>query len=265
MKIEFIDQLLTVLQKFEIDINDVCLATSAVLAINGLRVNKDIEFVLRTNARKILEKRYDGKEFNRYSGVIRLSENMSCLYSPYEMFGISDDELFTDIYSTKYKDLRVINLDIYIAKKKMQNRMKDLADIELVRKSLLYSEKLWNKSDFYLEIAKKNGYIMPSKSKMELFENIMRNDLYIFGTGRIAKNIYNRIFEAHLSESVKGFVVSKKEQDFFCNKKVMEISEVIDTDTIVLLCIELHCQLEVQNELKKYGLTNMVAGYQYWE
>lgn len=266
MLINEIDVLESKLKHYGIEMSAVCLVTSATLSINNIRENNDLEFVLKCSARLLLEKQFEG-QYNKFSGFIRLSESITCVINPYNLFGISDEDLFDNRYSIQHGQYRVVRLELYAAKKMLQNRKKDEIDIKRIK-----ALGFWNTQfDVYvnqlLNVAMKSGYMLPKVSREELWESIKKeNELFIFGTGYMARSLYKRMIRENIDSHVKGFIVSKEqEEDFLLKKKKFLIDKFADKDALVLVAVEFVNMIETTRLLRDNGFTKLIEAYMFWE
>ena len=264
--IKYLDDFKKIISMFGIAHEHVCFVTSVALAVNDIRMNNDLEFVLKPYARKNLEQLCDKAMCNQYSGFIRLNDIMSCVINPYQLFGISDEALFLDEYSTQIGDFRVVNLELYIAKKILQNRKKDEEDIQLVRdtsfSTILFEEKVQK----FIKLAVSKGYKYPIENREDLWNEIMKSDFYIFGTGYAGKNLYKRIKKEGRLKRLKGFIVSKKQKDdVMCDIPIYELNCIQNRKIMLLVAVEFCNMLEVIKTLRQKGFYNLIEAYMFWE
>ena len=267
--IKHLNELEKILLKYQISPKDVCLITSSCLAANKIRDNQDLEFTLRKSARKQLLERYMNElDMNKYSGAIKFSEDIECDINDYIMFGIDDDQLFDDANSIEYGAFRVIKVEIYICQKILQNREKDMKDINLLREKGLWTNEFNEQVNKYLLMAKKNGWCMPEKDRQKLWENIFSSEkeIFIFGTGYIGRRVFNKVKAENLKDKLTGFLVSKRKDNerVLFNKKIYELEEVDKKESIVLVSVKYNDMKEDMEMLKDNGFVNLIQGFQFW-
>lgn len=253
-----------ILNTYGIAMSDVCHVLSTILAVKGIRKNRDIEFVLRKDARKKLIETYSEEGHNPHSGIIKFSNEIQCVLEPYRMFGIDDEMLFDDAYSEEMPDgSRVVKLELYMARKVLQNRQKDEKDIFLVKEKGLWTSLFQKELDRYLAIARERGFSVFEGNKEQKWKEIFENDkIYIFGTGGIAKAFYKRIQNEFLTDKISGFLVSQKgKNDFLNEKKIYELSEVDKKESLILIAVSYPDVPQIKNMLKAEGFLRLEETY----
>ncbi len=236
--LRYIDELEKFLEKYGIAKEDVCLVNSAILAIKNIRENGDLEFALRPTARECLVNK--GEKFyyyNKYSEVIKFSENMDCDHNLYRMFNIYDKDLFQDEYTERYGEYRVICPEILMASKIIWNREKDEMHQKLIKESSLWSKEFEKKVNVYVRVAINNGWPEPIDRDC-LWNHILssKKDVYIFGTGYIGKHVYKRFIRENATEKIQGFLVSTREdgQNMLNDKNIYELSEIDKQNSFIV-------------------------------
>ena len=266
--IRYLDDLKRILLKYKVPDSGVCLVTSAVFAVKGIRNNHDIEFVFKPNVRKDFLKKYEGSGYNSYSGVIKFDDKIQCVLEPYRMFGISDEMLFEDNYSEKIEDFRIIKLELYLARKLLQNRKKDEQDICMVKSRGIWTTDFNDKVNKYLNVARNRGYVLPKVKREEKWKQIFdeNEEIYIFGTGYVGQNIYKKADEENLSDRINGFLVSHRgNSETIFGKKIYEIPEVDKKNSMILIAVE-HCNMvEIKTLLKDEGCQRIEEAYMFWQ
>lgn len=98
------------------------------------------------------------------------------------------------------------------------------------------------------------------------FEELLslNDNIYIYGAGIVGKRLYKVMKTRNSEELVKGFIVSKKnDDDLVCDKKVYELGEVTDKDVKILVAVGDAYQNEILAHLKKNGYHNAINAYVY--
>lgn len=267
--IHYLQELDRILNRYNISKNDVCLITSASLACRGIRSNNDIEFALKSDVREALLKTKEIEfEYNTYSGVIKFTKKIECVFQLYRIFGINDDELFEDDKSEIVQGYRVVRLELYAALKRIQNREKDLKDIKALRETSFWNEKLEKSINKYVGEAIRYGMEIPSVNIQELWESIFATDnsIYVFGMGYIGKNIHRRILRDGFEKKLRGFIVSSNDS---CSEyegiPVFDIESINDKDNcIIIVAVAIQTMVDNMEMLKGRGFTNLISGFQFW-
>lgn len=257
-------ELETILNTYGISLSNACHVLSSVLAVKGLRENHDIEFVLQERAREKLIKNYNGEGYNIHSGIIKFTNEIQCVLEPYRMFEIDDEMLFNDAYSEKMPDgSRVVKLELYMARKVLQNRKKDEKDICLVKERGLWTKAFQEEVDRYLDIARKKGFCVFAGDKEQKWKEIFENDkIFIFGTGGIAKAFYKRVQKEFLTDKISGFLVSQKgKNDFLNEKKIYELNEVDKKDSLILIAVSYPDVPQIKKMLSREGFLRLEETY----
>lgn len=140
MKVKDIEQFRACLKDYNVLPDDVCLCGSVSLAIANIRENGDIDFAMRSEAREVLKTQLH----DDYS-VLRTNELcFDIMTDRYSALGISDDDLFLDVYSFRYEEFRVIRLEVELARKILRDLKKDEIDFNLIFEKKLSNIVDWN-------------------------------------------------------------------------------------------------------------------------
>lgn len=263
--LRYIDELEKILDEYGIAKEDVCLVNSAILAVKNIRENGDLEFALRPSVREcIVNKAEKFYYYNRYSEVIKFSENIDCDYNLYRMFNIYDEDLFKDAYTERYGAYRVIRPEVLMASKIIWNREKDEAHQKIIKESSLWSEDFEKKVNVYVRIAIEKGWPEPVDRDI-LWNDILASekDIYIFGTGYIGRHVYKRFLRERVTDRLRGFLVSVRQdgQYMFLDKSIYELSEVDKQNSLVVVATGIQNLKENVKMLGIEGFCNTVAGY----
>lgn len=129
--IKYLDQLQNVIDKYDISRDDICICGSSILSIFNLKLNNDLDIIIRPQARKILIRKYE-KELNiLLSGAICYNENIQSSLSRYEIVGVSDNEIINSSkYYFLYNGWKCARIELEIAAKIKKKREKDIEDIK---------------------------------------------------------------------------------------------------------------------------------------
>lgn len=130
MNLRFLDELECVLNKYELNKNEICIIGSSVLACYDIRENHDLDFALYPKARARILEKYNGQIEILPSGTINFSENIQSLWGRYKKIGLLDEELFEDTYTTHMAGYRVAKIEVEIAQKMERNFEKDRRDLK---------------------------------------------------------------------------------------------------------------------------------------
>jgi hypothetical protein len=265
--INHLEDLEKLIEKYEISPQDVCLITSCSYAVHGIRKNDDIEFALKPEARKMLLEKYGTElEYNSYSREIRFSEILSCRHNQYIMFDIDDDKLFSDSCSETVQPYKVVNLDIYVAVKILQNSRRDQDDIDLVKTSSFWTPEFESKVKALLSKACANGWeILDTDIKNSWTQLFSQNlPVYIFGTGYVGKNIYKKVKTDEYTDKLAGFLVSEKKNDSLNGVKIFNLVEIKEKKECIVIVAVATKDMKVDMELlRTAGFTNLINGFQY--
>lgn len=119
-----------------INLNDVCIANSAVLEVCGLRVSDDFDVLVSGRLSDVFPREVvpliDGKAEKLYTDWLR-DKNGNIL--------ISDDQLIDDpACHFWYEGMKFVRLDIVYGYKKILSREKDIADMAMIREYIYESD-----------------------------------------------------------------------------------------------------------------------------
>lgn len=101
---------------------------SSVLAVHGIRENKDIDIIVKSCYRR----KYESTD------VVPLSESVEIASVNWakskKREAIADDEVIDNSkYHFVYKGFKFVTLDLLLERKESDSREKDIADVELIR------------------------------------------------------------------------------------------------------------------------------------
>lgn len=145
---------------------------------------------------------------------------------------------------------RIINILRYID-------CQTIYDVELIEEKINRLYGISIKSDggnFILPNIDVREYMSPqiNTSYDELDGFITRNEeIYIYGTGHLASLVWG-VF-GRKTKKIKGFVVSKRTEDYFFGLPVIEISELVEGKSIIVALNKDH-RSQVEDFLKKYNV-----------
>lgn len=265
----YLPELEALLQKYGISSEDVCIVNSFVFAVNQIRENRDIDFVIRSDIReKIVKTENPDFIIHRATGNILFGDRFEAPQGNYAEIGISDDELFTDEYSQKYGKYRVVRLELAIAKKIVRNREKDRRDMKMILNSDIWTEEMEKKVEVYLKKAERLGWKKDSVDAQEQWEEIFHRgeNIYIYGAGDVAKRVYNKVKSEHLTEHLSGFVVTQRGEDDpieIEDKHIFEIDEITNLQSTILVCVKRATINTIKEKLMLRGFLNVVEAYKY--
>lgn len=101
----------------------------------------------------------------------------------------------------------------------------------------------------------------------ELVEILRRDRFWIYGTGFVANIFWQSLIPYDICRNVKGFIVSKKNRDFFSGLNVRGIDEDLNIGND-RVCIAVHesNKNEVVEKLESKGINNYIFIYSYlWD
>jgi len=138
---EYYDELLEVLDKYNIHVSDVCLIGGTALNVRNIRRNRDIDIVIKPSRYTTLLREYGNKINKTDQGDLKFSENIHSKAGVFEVFNIPDENLINNqTYHDILGGVKIATLDLVYAKKmyRLVNhkpfRLKDLYDVYLIRK-----------------------------------------------------------------------------------------------------------------------------------
>ena len=267
MTINLIDELENILIKYGVARSDVCLLSSSVFAVKDLRGNRDIEFAVRPSVRDaLLQRCIDEVAYNEYSEVIMFTTDIHCHKDEFIMFDITDDKLFTDKYSSTYGEYRIVDMDIYLSLKILQNRRKDDFDIEMIKSSDLWTKDREKNLYTYLERAYKNGWDKILLNREEYWRNIFvsKKNIYLFGTGSIGRRVYNHIKQDGFTEKICGFLVSDRNNNpkTYQGKPVYSLAEIDNKEQcFVIVAVLIRDMAKDKELLRAHGYIDLLDGF----
>lgn len=128
-----LDLLMESLNKYSIDVNNICIVGSTILSINNIRENKDLDITINPHfRRKFLKENKNIKVLN--SGTFDITNYIQSVKGRYEKIGISDFDLFSDnehFFTDEFDGIKAVKLEVEIAQKIKRNRPKDRKDLLL--------------------------------------------------------------------------------------------------------------------------------------
>jgi hypothetical protein len=197
-----------------------------------------------------------------------MSSNIECHNNALQMFGIDDFNAFNTMYCDTYDGYYVLKPEIYIAIKKLSNRLKDEELLMTFRKNQNWEAKWEEKADYYLNSIRDSGWDLPYVNRERAWEGLFDSydEIYIFGAGSIAEHVFKRAKLQGLEKRINGFIVSKMTQaPEFCNKIVLTMdAEINKSECLILVAVALQNMKTTTTLLKKRGFTNIVQAYQFW-
>ena len=225
--ISILKELDHVIKIYDIDRNDMLIVGSYPLQIKDIRTSNDIDIVISDKYRKELEIKNDESAINLSNCVELVSKGWA------NKLGINDDEL---IYSNKYfefyKGFKVVSLEVVIRKKIIDQRVKDLYDLNILYKKGYSGYKI-TKS---MIIRKKINYKI-----LWMLKKIKKITKY-------------------------GLKILKKPNRIFKNNKICSLDKYIENfnisiDPVVLMSLQYH-----KKEFMRYDvLIRMQAFENYYE
>lgn len=105
-----------------------------------------------------------------------------------------------------------------------------------------------------------------------LLKTIRERGAVLFGTGFVAKLVFDTLTELELDSFIRGFVVSRNAGDVFCDRPVWNLVQYAayvkekEQNAVPLLCIAVHASLResVEGVLQKNGIEDFVWMYPYY-
>ena len=112
----------------EIPFGEICVVGSSIMAVYGIRGNRDIDFVMTSDYRNNFAS----------SGVISLSENVDIASKNWHRSryrqSLTDDELIINPqYHFVYNGIKFAKLELLLERKECDGRDKDKRDVELIQ------------------------------------------------------------------------------------------------------------------------------------
>jgi hypothetical protein len=143
-RVNHLDKALNILDELSISCEDWCLVASAVLAIHGIRENRDLDICVRNSVYEQLVSlaNYKGWVIGR-SGTVKV-QDIDFVRDEYALQGIDSDQLInnTALHSL-VGGIKVARLELEFAKKAWSPRLKDRTDIPQLEEYAL-SHSGWN-------------------------------------------------------------------------------------------------------------------------
>ena len=122
-----LDEVASIIGEYAISKEDVCIVGSLILTYYGVRVNKDIDIIIKEDIRNQL---FDSKK------AIKLSENVELVSMNWFSKRIRDDEIISnDKYHDTIHGFKIAKIELVYAKKKYSGRPKDKTDLVLLNKA----------------------------------------------------------------------------------------------------------------------------------
>lgn len=268
MQINYWSELQSIMRRYGISLDEVCLVSSAVLAVCGIRGNRDIEFCLLPAARQRLLAENTELHIDKYSQVIKFSDKIECVRDIYALFGVDDMTLFSAGYSSLKAGIRGVNVELYIALKIMQNREKDRQDIQIIRSHPVAKDISWEVVEKYVAAAQASGYQSPCEDVAGYFHELLMQDreIYIFGMGHIARHVYKMAERENCCQRIKGFLTSGNSgMDSYKGKPVFLYGDVVNKETCtIIVAVVFNQMLQVRCLLQTAGFRHIVDGYCFW-
>lgn len=266
--IKYIEELEQIRHKYGIARDDVCILSSASFAVMGLKENGDIEFTIRPSVYNKMVFSDDEVVYrNEFSRNIKFSEFISYTPDMYRMFDIYDLDLFGgNNYVDIYEEYRIIKPEIHMALKYMMNREKDEQHIRLIESNSIWNGCMRNRVCSYVNNAVTKGWpkIVDRKSLWEQIMNSER-DIYIFGTGIIAKHVYEWVRRNNDDMKIKAFLEINGSSTELYEKKVMKVCDVENKDrSSVIVAVAYFDILDTIEKIKKYGYDDVVCGFCFY-
>lgn len=88
---------------------------------------------------------------------------------------------------------------------------------------------------------------------------------YIYGAGKVAQNIYNRLSNADLLDKLKGVIVTKRDTETFCGMKVEQIEQVnLTKDDLVVISVGNKIQSEIKQIMNDKSHLNYICADEMW-
>lgn len=267
-----ISKLLSALELFLFEKNiskkDVCLIGSATLLNLGYENINDLEIVLKPNVRERLISKDNCLVINSFSNTITITKKIECQKDPFIMFDISDEDLFLDMYSYIFHNYHIVNKEIYLARKILTNRDKDLEHIAIFRGLGYFNDKDLNKAYGLIDISDRLGWANPSINKEKRWNDIICDSRkkFIFGLGSVAGHVYNRFVYTNTLDSLAGFITSETNSlnDEKYGKPILVVDLVNDKDCIILLAVSFQYMVREMETLKKKGFINIIQSYEFY-
>lgn len=237
MEVRFLDELKYVLNKFEINKNDICIIGSTVLALYGIRENHDLDFALYPKARDRILERYNDRIEVLPSGTINFSENVQSLRGRYAKIGLLDEDLFDNTYTVQMEGYHVAKIEVEISQKLVRNLEKDRRDLERI-------------GDDYCRIPEFDN---------RLFEQLKRKrKAVIFGAGANAGLAYH----CYCTRYELGCYVDNNERlwgDEINGLKVCSPDILKNTDAIIIISSQQHAEEIKKDIYVKFGKRKVVT------
>ena len=145
--IKYIEQLPSVLDKYGISKEDICICGSSVLSVWGIRLNRDLDFVINPEVRdKLIDKFRNELDVRTSTGAIYYSDEIQSTVDRYNNIGISDAELVNNSqYYTLEDGWKCARIEMEIATKTKRGREKDIKDLKKSEEFLSsYSDFDWD-------------------------------------------------------------------------------------------------------------------------
>ena len=152
-KIQHLEELTEVLKKYNISKDDICIVGSSVLSYYGLRINKDIDIIIKKNSRT--------KKFGNLN-TFNISNNIECVKFHWLPHPEISDDVIIENSSYHFIDsdsgFKFVKLELVLAKKEYIRRDKDKNDIKLIRNYFFnhsFDKQLYNKVRYKKSILQK--------------------------------------------------------------------------------------------------------------
>lgn len=130
--INYMEELDEFVNQYHINKEKICLVGSAVLALTGIRTNKDLDIMLEASEVKKIEKLLTKKK--SFYEHIPISEHIDFFSNKYAVIGISDKELFKKHLFFNVNNYKIITLEIEYFYKKYRRKDKDILDINKIER-----------------------------------------------------------------------------------------------------------------------------------
>ncbi len=199
-------------------------------SIDSIKFNKDKKYIFFTE--NLLE----------FKKIKSLQSLDFIIYPYYEALFSYDDSLFMLQHKSKRVHLTQATL----------NNSLILVDNNFRNSTILQKcNFIGNQSTLLIDI--QDGIQLPSH-----LDSLTNCEIYLFGTGNVAYNLYVGITKNYKHIHVKGFIDSNKNSDYFFDKPVFHIDEVqsLDYDFIIISFLNVKKGID---ELQKRGVEDYLA------
>ncbi len=121
-KLKHIKELKKQLQRLKINISDVCIVGSAVLAYYNIRENNDIDVIMH-------------EKYRQTDDNFNISKNVECVKKGWLYYidkTTDEDIIFNSNFHFIHSGLKFCNLSLVKKRKSISNKEKDIKDIRLI-------------------------------------------------------------------------------------------------------------------------------------